>query len=143
MKQGGEGTRCAGVGEKRVVSTDSHVVRIWDADSGAGFTTVQPKEPGINDVLLFPGSGLLLLACDAPRIEVCALPLPPPPSRGPGHQRRIGPFSERSPHRGVCPASASAHVFESCFYCIVTKPFKKILLYSFEVSAPPPPFAHG
>ena len=53
-----------------MVSADRHVVRVWDADSGKGYTSVQPQEPGINDVLLWPDSGLIMMACEAPRIQV-------------------------------------------------------------------------
>ena len=61
---------CAGGAGRKVVSADRHVVRVWDASTGAAFTSIQPAEPGINDVLHWPGSGLLMLGMDAPKIEV-------------------------------------------------------------------------
>ena len=53
-----------------MVTTDTHIVRVWDADTGAGYTSIQPPAPGINDTLLWKDAGLLMLACDAPRIQV-------------------------------------------------------------------------
>ena len=61
---------CAGGAERKVISADRHVVRVWDASSGAALTSIQPEKPGINDVLHWPGSGLLMLGMDAPKIEV-------------------------------------------------------------------------
>jgi ribosome biogenesis protein ENP2 len=61
-----------GGGGRKVLSADRHVVRVWDANSGAAFTSIQPQAPGINDVLHWPGSGLLMLGMDQPKIEVRA-----------------------------------------------------------------------
>ena len=52
-----------------MISADRHIVRVWDAATGANFTTIQPPEPGINDVLTWRGSGLLMLGMDQPNIE--------------------------------------------------------------------------
>ena len=52
-----------------MISADKHIVRVWDASSGEGFTSVQPAEPGINDVLVWPDSGLMMLGMDSPRIQ--------------------------------------------------------------------------
>ena len=52
-----------------MISADKHIVRVWDASSGEGFTSVQPSEPGINDVLVWPDSGLMMLGMDSPRIQ--------------------------------------------------------------------------
>lgn len=60
----------AGSGKRRIASADSHSVRMWDPASMETFTTIEPAHP-INDFLLWPESGLLMAACDAPRIEVC------------------------------------------------------------------------
>ena len=59
----------AGQAIRRVISADSHSARIWDPLTQASFTTIEPASP-LNDVLVWPGSGLLMAACDAPRIEV-------------------------------------------------------------------------
>lgn len=60
------GTVC----RKMVVSTDHNHVRIWDAHNGKQYHTLQPegKDGIINDVLIWPRSGLFLLAMDSPTI---------------------------------------------------------------------------
>ena len=57
-----------------MVSADKHIVRVWEADSGKGITSVQPPGGGINDVLLWKDSGLLMMACDSPKLLVKFLP---------------------------------------------------------------------
>lgn len=47
----------------------SRVLQIWDATTGAAYTSIEPPEGAdINDVCLWPGSGLMLLGLDASRI---------------------------------------------------------------------------
>ena len=58
---------CAG---RKIVSSDSHIVKIWDQQSGVNFTNIEPAEGSINDVCLWKDSGLAMLACDAPKIQV-------------------------------------------------------------------------
>ena len=55
-------------GERRIVSADRRCVRVWDAATGAAFTTVEP-ESDINDACLWPGSGLMVLATEAKRLQ--------------------------------------------------------------------------
>lgn len=64
--------RATGLSGRKVISADRHIVRVWDASSGEGFTSVQPTEPGINDVLVWPDSGLMMLGMDSPRIQAWA-----------------------------------------------------------------------
>ena len=45
-------------------------MRVWEADTGRNITSIQPPGGGINDVLLWKDSGLLMMACDAPKIQV-------------------------------------------------------------------------
>jgi len=56
------------------VSADKHIVRVWEANSGKGITSVQPPNGGINDVLLWKDSGLLMLACESPKLLVPLAP---------------------------------------------------------------------
>lgn len=56
------------------MSADKHIVRVWDADNGKGFTSIQPPHGSINDVLLWKDSGLLMMACDAPRMQAYFVP---------------------------------------------------------------------
>ena len=60
---------CPGGSERKVISADKHIVKLWDATSGETFTNLQPQEPGINDVLHWKDSGLIMLGMDAPRIQ--------------------------------------------------------------------------
>ena len=55
------------------MSADRHIVKIWDASSGEGYTSIEPGQD-INDVCVWPGSGLVLLGCDAPRIQAYFIP---------------------------------------------------------------------
>lgn len=52
------------------MSTDTRIVKIWDASSGENFTNIEPAEGGdINDVCLWPDSGLIMVASDAPKVN--------------------------------------------------------------------------
>ncbi|KAK9820064.1 hypothetical protein WJX72_005625 [[Myrmecia] bisecta] len=63
-----------GLSARRVISSDRHSVRIWDADSGNTYTTLEPPDGGINDVCVWPDSGLIMMGCDAPRIQSYFIP---------------------------------------------------------------------
>lgn len=63
----------AGGTSRNIISADSHIVKVWDASSGENFTNLQPQEPGINDMLHWKGSGLIMMGLDAPRIQACTL----------------------------------------------------------------------
>ena len=68
---------CAGGSNQKVISADKHIVNIWDASTAQNMTSLQPQAPGINDVLHWKGSGLIMLGLDAPRIQACPLLLHP------------------------------------------------------------------
>lgn len=53
-----------------MVSSDSHIVKMWDQQTGVNFTNIEPSEGGLNDICLWKDSGLVMLACDAPKIQV-------------------------------------------------------------------------
>lgn len=55
---------------KSVISADKNVVRVWEANSGRGITSIQPPAGGINDVLVWKDSGLIMMACDSPKMLV-------------------------------------------------------------------------
>ncbi|KAA6424642.1 MAG: nucleolar 10-like [Trebouxia sp. A1-2] len=63
-----------GSGGRKIVSSDSHIVKIWDQHSGVSFTNIEPAEGSINDVCLWKDSGLAMLACDAPKIQAYFVP---------------------------------------------------------------------
>ena len=52
---------------RRVVSSDARGVKVWDADSGKAFTTVEPEHE-VTDLCLWPGSGLFVLATEAKQL---------------------------------------------------------------------------
>ena len=62
--------------ERRVVSTDTKIVKIWDVRTGAPFTSIQPlgKVGDLNDACVHPHSGLIMVACDAPHIHSFFVP---------------------------------------------------------------------
>ena len=64
--------QCLHAGRK-IVSSDSHIVKMWDQQTGVNFTNIEPAEGGLNDICLWKDSGLVMLACDAPKIQVGAL----------------------------------------------------------------------
>ena len=46
-----------GLGGRRVISSDTHIVKIWDLASGTNYTSIEPTEGDINDVCVWPNSG--------------------------------------------------------------------------------------
>ncbi|KAJ0255427.1 Embryo sac development arrest 7 [Hirschfeldia incana] len=60
--------------EPKLITTDNHIVRIWDPNTGEGMTSIQPTEGGINDICVFPGSGLMLLALNSSLIPSYFIP---------------------------------------------------------------------
>lgn len=43
---------------RKVVSADTRIVKVWDANDGTPFTSIEPQGVGdINDVCLWPDSG--------------------------------------------------------------------------------------
>ncbi|XP_041484227.1 nucleolar protein 10-like [Lytechinus variegatus] len=50
-----------------VASSDSRAVKIWDQSDGKPYVTVE-AEHDFNDVCLVPNSGLMLMACEAPKL---------------------------------------------------------------------------
>ncbi|KAL2319234.1 hypothetical protein Fmac_028203 [Flemingia macrophylla] len=57
-----------------LITSDNHVVRIWDPETGEGLTSIEPATGTINDVCTFPGSGLILLALDCSQISSYFIP---------------------------------------------------------------------
>ena len=59
---------------RRVVSADKYAVRVWGLGGGSrdeAWASVEPQGGvEMNDVLMWSGSGLMLLACDSQKIQV-------------------------------------------------------------------------
>ncbi|KAB5519370.1 hypothetical protein DKX38_023689 [Salix brachista] len=63
---------------QKLMTTDKHVVRIWDPETGDGMTSIEPTAGTINDICVFSNSGLMFLALDC-----CQIPSYFIPSLGP------------------------------------------------------------
>jgi ribosome biogenesis protein ENP2 len=72
---GGGGGLGGDIGRQRVISADKHIIKIWDASTGEGYTNIEPSEGcDINDVAIQKDSGLVVAACDASRIQAYFIP---------------------------------------------------------------------
>ncbi|CAE6076498.1 unnamed protein product [Arabidopsis arenosa] len=60
--------------QPKLITTDKHIVRIWDPNTGEGMTSIEPTQGGINDICVFRGSGLMLLALDSSLIPSYFIP---------------------------------------------------------------------
>ncbi|XP_073102570.1 uncharacterized protein [Elaeis guineensis] len=60
--------------EPKLVTADSHVVRIWDPNTGDNMTSIEPNAGTINDICIFRESGLMLLALDCSQIPSYFIP---------------------------------------------------------------------
>ena len=64
-----------GSGTRHIVSSDKHIIKIWDAETGEAHTNIEPAEgAGINDVALWKDSGLIMVGCDHPRMQAYFVP---------------------------------------------------------------------
>uniref|UniRef100_A0ABI7XFA2 Nucleolar protein 10 n=1 Tax=Felis catus TaxID=9685 RepID=A0ABI7XFA2_FELCA len=63
-----------------ILSADSRIVKMWNKNSGKIFTSLEP-EHDINDVCLYPGSGMLLTANETPKMGIYYIPVLGPAPR--------------------------------------------------------------
>ena len=63
-----------------VLSADSRIVKMWNKDSGKIFTSLEP-EHDLNDVCLYPSSGMLLTANESPKMGIYYIPVLGPAPR--------------------------------------------------------------
>ncbi|XP_018415060.1 PREDICTED: nucleolar protein 10 isoform X2 [Nanorana parkeri] len=56
-----------------VISADSRIIKLWNKDNGKIFTSIEP-EADVNDVCLYPNSGMLFTANEAPKMNVYYIP---------------------------------------------------------------------
>ena len=56
--------------EKRILSSDSRSIKIWNTSNGKNYTSIEPPEEAgeINDVCWIRDSGLFIAAMDAPKV---------------------------------------------------------------------------
>uniref|UniRef100_A0A2P2KSM1 Nucleolar protein 10 n=1 Tax=Rhizophora mucronata TaxID=61149 RepID=A0A2P2KSM1_RHIMU len=60
--------------QQKLITTDNHIVRIWDPETGDGMTSIEPTAGKINDICVFSHSGLMLLALDCSQIPFYFVP---------------------------------------------------------------------
>uniref|UniRef100_A0A4W6CGR9 Nucleolar protein 10 n=1 Tax=Lates calcarifer TaxID=8187 RepID=A0A4W6CGR9_LATCA len=56
-----------------VVSADSKIIKIWNKDNGKVFSSIQPQT-NINDVCIYPKSGMLFTANEDPKMNTFYIP---------------------------------------------------------------------
>uniref|UniRef100_A0A3Q1CFR2 Nucleolar protein 10 n=1 Tax=Amphiprion ocellaris TaxID=80972 RepID=A0A3Q1CFR2_AMPOC len=56
-----------------VVSSDSKIIKIWNKDTGKLFSSIQPQV-NINDVCMYPNSGMLFTANEDPKMNTFYIP---------------------------------------------------------------------
>lgn len=67
--------------KRYVISSDKFAVRIWDKETGKPFTTIESQVADLNDVCVWDGKGLVLMATEAPQVQSYFIPaLGPAPS---------------------------------------------------------------
>ena len=55
------------------MSADAKAIKIWDRDGGKTYTTIQPPAD-VNDVAIFPGTGMVFAALETERLGAYFLP---------------------------------------------------------------------
>ncbi|XP_063080309.1 nucleolar protein 10, partial [Engraulis encrasicolus] len=56
-----------------VISADSKIIKMWNKDTGKIFSTVEPQT-NINDVCMYPNSGMLFTANEDPKMNTLYIP---------------------------------------------------------------------
>ena len=60
--------------KRSIVSSDKHAVRVWDVDTGSTTAAIEPPKSTINDICIWPGSGLVLVGCEHSKIQSYFIP---------------------------------------------------------------------
>nr|GMC90348.1 nucleolar protein 10 [Ipomoea batatas] len=60
--------------QPKLITADSHIVRVWDPNTGEGMTSIEPTGGRINDICVFSGTGLMLVALDSSQIPSYFIP---------------------------------------------------------------------
>nr|DBA25774.1 TPA: hypothetical protein GDO54_010123 [Pyxicephalus adspersus] len=56
-----------------IITADSRIIKMWNKDNGKIFTSIEP-EADVNDVCLYPNSGMLFTANETPKMNVYYIP---------------------------------------------------------------------
>ena len=130
-----------------VVSADSKLVKVWGSDDGQVLTNIEPPAD-INDVCVWPGSGLLFMAAETQKIQtfyVPALGLAPKwcrfldnlteeleeegpfrPARSPPHCQADARFSRGHRNRRSLRRLQICHARGACFAGVETSGWHKV-----------------
>ncbi|XP_015902996.3 uncharacterized protein LOC107435875 [Ziziphus jujuba] len=73
----------------KLITTDNHIVRIWDPQTGEGMTSIEPTAGAINDICAYSGSGLIFLALDCSQIPSYFIPALGPAPKWCGHLENL------------------------------------------------------
>ena len=82
---------------RKIVSADFNMIKIYDKDSGALFTNIEPRNP-INDIELFGDSGMILVASEGTRIGTYYIPALGPAPRWCSYIENITEELEQEQH---------------------------------------------
>ncbi|KAJ2865668.1 Small ribosomal subunit biogenesis [Coemansia erecta] len=86
--------------EAKVLSADARVIKLWSAQSGKPFTSIEP-EHAINDVCLVPGSGLLFAAGECSEIMSYFVPRLGPAPKWVSFLENLTEEMEQAPQQSV------------------------------------------
>ncbi|KAJ2538649.1 Small ribosomal subunit biogenesis, partial [Coemansia sp. RSA 1933] len=87
-------------GEAKVLSADARAIKLWSAQSGKPFTTIEPEHP-VNDVCLVPESGLLFAAGESSEIMSYFVPQLGPAPRWVHFLENLTEEMEQAPQQSV------------------------------------------
>eukprot|EP01025_Chloroclados_australasicus_P010138 TRINITY_DN13985_c1_g1_i1.p1 TRINITY_DN13985_c1_g1~~TRINITY_DN13985_c1_g1_i1.p1 ORF type:complete len:486 (+),score=80.81 TRINITY_DN13985_c1_g1_i1:123-1460(+) len=60
--------------DRKILSSDTQGIKIWSASNGKPHASIVCEHPEINDVCVWPQSGLIFAGCEDPRIHAYFLP---------------------------------------------------------------------
>ncbi|CAI9103347.1 OLC1v1001810C1 [Oldenlandia corymbosa var. corymbosa] len=88
-------------GTTKLITADKHIVRIWDPETGEGMTSIEPTAGNINDLCVFKGSGLMLLALDNSQIPSYFVPALGPAPKWCSHLDNLTEELEENPETTI------------------------------------------
>ncbi|KAJ1673689.1 Small ribosomal subunit biogenesis, partial [Spiromyces aspiralis] len=83
-----------------VLSADAKIIKLWDADNGRALTSIEPPND-INDVTVYPDSGLLMVANEGIEIHSFYIPKLGPAPRWASFLENISEEMEENPQQNI------------------------------------------
>ena len=117
----------------KLVSADAKAIKIWDRDGGKTYTTIQPPAD-VNDVAIFPGTGMVFAALETERLGAYFLP-----SLGPA-PRWCHFLDAMTEEMEEAPASQSLY---DDYKFVTREDLEKLNLHSLIGTAALRPYMHG